>query len=101
MHWRERPGHTQVAHNIPLGQTEKVVPLRTLSETGDAEPASLAVVARARVAGDSVPDELTPGAGGDELGSVSKITDDGDTGDGARGRSAEGTGTEGGAAHED
>lgn len=87
-----------------LRQVHKEVSGRALGEAGDAEPAGLAVLAGAVVAGDGVADDLAVVAGGVELGRVREVANNGDAGDGARRRGAEGAGggglAEGGAAEE-
>lgn len=75
----------------PLGQGQKVIAAGALSEAGDAEPRGLAVLLRARVAGDSVLDNLATAASRDDLGGVGQVANDGDAGERARGRGAEST----------
>lgn len=78
---------------LPLGKSEEVVAATALEESSDAEPAGLAVIAGAAVAGDGVLDDLAAAAGGDNLGGVSEVADDGHAGNGARGGGAEGAGS--------
>ncbi|KAI9166738.1 Glutathione synthetase large chain [Paramyrothecium foliicola] len=83
--------------DAPLGQAQQVVAASGLGdEVGDAEPAGLAVVAGARVAGDGVADELAAVGAGVQLWGVGQVADDGHAGEGARRRGAEGTGRSGG-----
>lgn len=81
--------------NVPLGQGQEKVLAGPLDEAGDAEPRGLAVVLGARVAGDGVLDNLAAGLGGDDLGGVGEVANDGDAGNGARRRGAEGAGGRG------
>lgn len=80
-------------HFIPLGKVHEVVSRRTLSKAGNLEPAGLAVFTRAAVAGDSVADDFTAGAGGVDLGSISEVTNDGDLGERSSRGGAESTGS--------
>lgn len=77
---------------LPLGESEEVIATAALKESRNAEPAGLAVIAGSAVAGDGVLDDLAAAAGGDDLGGISKVADDGHAGNGARGGGAEGAG---------
>lgn len=77
---------------IPLGQAQQEVTARPLHKGSDAEPARLAVVLGAAVAGDGVADELAAGGGLVHLGGVGQVADDVDPGNGARGGGGEGAG---------
>jgi len=59
---------------------EKIAARAFLCKGGDLEPAGDAVIARARVAGDGVADDIMAGRRGLELGRVGEVADDRDAG---------------------
>lgn len=54
--------------NIPLRQTQQIIPSTTLLERRHPEPVGTAVIGRARRAADGVADDLLARSGGLQLG---------------------------------
>jgi hypothetical protein len=66
--------------DAPLGQASQEVPSRTIRlEAGHTEPAGLAVILGAAVAGHSVLEDLVAGAGSLQLRGVCEVADNGDS----------------------
>ena len=85
----------------PLGKGEQEVAHLALSEAADVEPASNSVRTGARVAGHSILDHLTAGAGSADLGGVGKVANDLNTSNAAGGGRAERTDGRAGSGAED
>lgn len=83
---------TALEHNVPAGKAEHEVTAGALSKGSDAEPAGLAVLLGAAVAGDSISDNFAAGGGLVELRGVGEVADDGDLSNGSGRGGAEGAG---------